>query len=261
MTGQKTLPAAVQAAIAKAQLEAKTALADPSPTLASTAATTAAETRLPISPKPTPTDAQLQAQADALTAKLSGESSLDHDEKNRRVQGRIGPEIAEFKQDRRTLMLSTVSDDGFPNISYTPFVLSPEGNGFYIFISNIAQHSTNLKQNGKCALMMIQDEQDAKIIYARRRLSFSAHARLVEPDSAEWLEGVSLLRQRHGEVVDHISQFGDFNLFNLVPEHGLFVKGFGKAFKISGDELVEPVHLREGHDFDARASISEKLEG
>ncbi|MGL5553786.1 MAG: heme utilization protein HutZ, partial [Aeromonas veronii] len=28
---------------------------------------------------------------------------------------------------------------------------------------------------------------------------------------------------------------------------GLFVKGFGQAFAVSGDELVDFVHLVEGH--------------
>lgn len=39
----------------------------------------------------------------------------------------------------------------------------------------------------------------------------------------------------------------DFNLFSFKPEHGLFVKGFGKAFEVSVDDLVSFVHLEEGH--------------
>nr|WP_206619341.1 hypothetical protein [Aeromonas caviae] len=30
-------------------------------------------------------------------------------------------------------------------------------------------------------------------------------------------------------------------------QQGLFVKGFGQAFRVSGDELVDFVHLVEGH--------------
>ena len=39
----------------------------------------------------------------------------------------------------------------------------------------------------------------------------------------------------------------DFSLFNLKAENGLFVKGFGQAYQVSGDDLVDFVHLEEGH--------------
>jgi hypothetical protein len=36
-------------------------------------------------------------------------------------------------------------------------------------------------------------------------------------------------------------------MFRLKPIQGLFVKGFGQAFQVSGDDLVDFVHLDEGH--------------
>ena len=36
-------------------------------------------------------------------------------------------------------------------------------------------------------------------------------------------------------------------LFRLAPTQGLFVKGFGQAFQVSGDDLVDFVHLEQGH--------------
>lgn len=177
-------------------------------------------------------------------------SKLDQDEKQRRIQGRVTEGIATLKEKSKTLVLSTVDAQGTPNISYSPFALASKG--FYIFISNIAKHCHNLKENGKVALMMIQDEQDAKVIYARQRLSFDAHAELIAPDSPEWNQGLQALYLRHGEVVKELSTMGDFNLFKLIPTDGLYVKGFGKAFRISADEIATPVHLRQGHQFGER---------
>jgi len=55
------------------------------------------------------------------------------------------------------------------------------------------------------------------------------------------------LKDRFGEIIDGLSQLQDFVLFNLKPEQGLFVKGFGQAYQVSGDDLVDFVHLEEGH--------------
>lgn len=40
---------------------------------------------------------------------------------------------------------------------------------------------------------------------------------------------------------------GDFNLFKLNPHHGLYVKGFGQAFSLSGAELLDVDWKRDGH--------------
>jgi putative heme iron utilization protein len=58
---------------------------------------------------------------------------------------------------------------------------------------------------------------------------------------------IAQLQERFGEIIDGLSQLQDFVLFNFKPEHGLFVKGFGQAYQVSGDDLVDFVHLQEGH--------------
>lgn len=161
------------------------------------------------------------------------------------LQNRLGPEIQEMKQQVRTLVLATVDKEGKPNVSYAPFVIN---NGEYqVLISTIARHARNLQEVPKVSLMLIDDENSSREIFARRRLTFDANARVVERHSAEWEQAVSALKARHGELVDELSQLLDFNIFSFKPEHGLFVKGFGKAFDVSVDDLVSFVHLDEGH--------------
>lgn len=167
------------------------------------------------------------------------------DSKQERIQNRIGPEIAEFRQTQQTLQLATVSSQGFPHVSYTPFVYLPDG--YYILISDIAKHGQNLKLNPHVSIMMIEDEQDARSIYARKRLSFDAKANPIDRDTEHWSNAITALEQRFGEIVSNLSQLGDFYLYQLVPEQGRFVKGFGKAFEVSGQDMVDFVHLNEGH--------------
>ncbi|KGQ71109.1 heme utilization protein HutZ [Chelonobacter oris] len=166
-------------------------------------------------------------------------------DRQERLQNRLGPEVQQMKRQCRTLLLATVDEEGNPNVSYAPFVLNTRG--YYVFISDIARHARNLKACNKVSLMLIEDESDCRQIFARRRLSFDATAEIVACDSEEWIRGTNALAERHGEVVTHLTAMQDFTLFNLIPEQGLFVKGFGQAFKVSPDDLVGAIHLQQGH--------------
>lgn len=161
------------------------------------------------------------------------------------LQNRLGPEIQELKAQCKTIMLATVGSDGNPNVSYAPFAIS---NGEYqVFISTIARHARNLQDVPKVSLMLIEDESKSRQIFARRRLSFDATARVVERETNEWKEGIAALKARQGNLIDELSRMKDFHLFSFKPTQGLFVKGFGQAFQVSNDDLVSFVHLDEGH--------------
>ena len=170
---------------------------------------------------------------------------MEQQVKQERLQGRLGPEIKEFRQERRTLQLATVDEEGRPNVSYAPFVQNQEG--YFVLISDIARHARNLKANPQVSLMMIEDEESSKQLYARKRLTFDATASVVDRESELWTQVIAQMKDRFGEIIDGLSQLQDFSLFRLKAENGLFVKGFGQAYQVSGDDLVDFVHLQEGH--------------
>ncbi|MDK2679698.1 heme utilization protein HutZ [Vibrio vulnificus] len=170
---------------------------------------------------------------------------MDQQVKQERLQGRLEPEIREFRQERQTLQLATVDADGRPNVSYAPFVQNQEG--YFVLISKIARHARNLLENPQVSLMMIEDEEGAKQLFARKRLTFDAVASVIERDTQLWHQVITQMEERFGEIVSGLSQLEDFVLFNLKAERGLFVKGFGQAYQVSGDDLVDFVHLQEGH--------------
>ncbi|PQJ64148.1 heme utilization protein HutZ [Vibrio chagasii] len=170
---------------------------------------------------------------------------MEQQVKQERLQGRLGPEIKEFRQERRTLQLATVDEEGRPNVSYAPFVQNQEG--YFVLISDIARHARNLKANPQVSLMMIEDEESSKQLYARKRLTFDAQASVVERETELWTQVIGQMQERFGEIIDGLSQLQDFSLFKLKAENGLFVKGFGQAYQVSGDDLVDFVHLQEGH--------------
>ena len=170
---------------------------------------------------------------------------MDQQIKQERLQGRLGPEIQEFRQQRKTIQLATVDEEGRPNVSYAPFVQNQEG--YFVLISEIARHARNLQVNPHVSLMLIEDEESSKQLFARKRLTFDAIASVVERDSPLWAQVIGQMQERFGEIVEGLSQLQDFVLFNLKAERGLFVKGFGQAYQVSGDDLVDFVHPQEGH--------------
>lgn len=166
-------------------------------------------------------------------------------DKQERLQGRLEPEIREFRDGAKTLVLATVDASGNPNVSYAPFALLKDG--YYILISEMARHTKNLLENPKISLMMVEDEQDCRTLFARKRLTFEAKPQHVSRDTPEWQAGIDALHGRFNETVLGLSQLADFHLYRLVPIKGLFVKGFGQAFAVSGDDLIDVLHLTDGH--------------
>ncbi|PJG59117.1 heme utilization protein HutZ [Aeromonas cavernicola] len=162
-----------------------------------------------------------------------------------RQSSRLQAEIDDFRDRCRTLQLATVDHAGCPNASYAPFVLLEDG--YYVLISELARHGRNLQLVPKVSLMLIEDEGSARQLFARQRLTFDAQAHWVARDSERGAKAIEALEERFGEIVLGLAQLQDFVLYCLTPEQGLFVKGFGQAFCVSGDQLLGPVQLITGH--------------
>ncbi|MEM8857211.1 MAG: pyridoxamine 5'-phosphate oxidase family protein [Chloroflexota bacterium] len=140
--------------------------------------------------------------------------------------------------------LATVSADGSPLASYTPFAVDADMT-FYIFISGLAQHTANLEHNPLASLMLIADEAATKQIFARPRLTFDCQASKLARDSNAWQEAASLYEARFSNFFKLIRDLQDFSMYKLIPLEGVLVAGFGQAFTVSGDKL-DQLTLRRG---------------
>ncbi|MEW5958118.1 MAG: pyridoxamine 5'-phosphate oxidase family protein [Chloroflexota bacterium] len=138
---------------------------------------------------------------------------------------------------QQSLMLATVNEDGSPLVSYSPYIVD-EHKQFYIFVSQLAAHTANLRQRGEqVSLMLIEDEAAAAQVFARRRVTFQCQATPVARHSDEWREVIDRYRNRFGKLVDLLGALPDFQLFKLSPTLGRLVVGFGQAYTLSGEQL------------------------
>jgi heme iron utilization protein len=155
-----------------------------------------------------------------------------------------------FIEPFESLILATVSADGFPNASYAPFVRD-EAQNFYIYVSGLALHTQNLSQVPRASILFIEDEQNCDRIFARTRLSFECTAMLLERQSLMWNEIVDRFASRFGEMIEQMRGLADFQVFQLTPQQGRFVMGFGAIYRIEHDALdqlqpITPQNLTSG---------------
>ena len=139
-------------------------------------------------------------------------------------------EITAFLANCRTLVLATSAIDAdFPDASYAPYV-THQGD-FFILISQLATHTRNLLAKPACHVLFIADEQGTANIFARKRVSFRCQASEMPREHLEAEPIIDQMQDRFGPIVGMIRGLGDFRLIQLKPDQGLFVKGFGQAFK------------------------------
>lgn len=103
------------------------------------------------------------------------------------------------------------------------------GEKIYVYISKSANHYYNLRDNKKCAVMLIEDESVAKTIFERAILSFDSETKMLNEVSEEIFAKFDYI---HDYKMMSMFKKMDFGMFELDVKIGIIVKGFGKVFEI-----------------------------
>lgn len=154
----------------------------------------------------------------------------------------VGPADADARTLAQTLMskarhasLAVIDpDQGGPGISMIAFGLDPQGVPLTL-ISGLAPHMAALKAN-PAASVMVGDPGPRGDPLAHPRLMIRAEAQLVERSSEDHT------RLRDHWLVEHPKaklyvDFADFAFARLIPVSGLLNGGFGRAFRLSAEDL------------------------
>ncbi len=147
-----------------------------------------------------------------------------------------------FKKSVKTLNLSTLDKNARPRASYAPFIEDDAGN-FYIFVSQLAAHTQDLLANPEASILLLEDEQNARQIFARQRISYRCKVEIIDKQHDNYLSILDQMEGRFGNVISLLRTLPDFILFCLTPYKGQYVKGFGKAYKLSGENLLTLEHI------------------
>lgn len=140
-----------------------------------------------------------------------------------------------------SIMLGTVSAEGLPQASYAPCVVDDERN-IYIFVSGLSAHTQNLSATGKASALFIEDESKTTQIFARKRLSYDCTGSLLPRGSEQWDAIAQQFSERFGNIIKIMIDLPDFRIFQLKPQGGRFVMGFGAAYDIDPSNLDQLIH-------------------
>lgn len=133
---------------------------------------------------------------------------------------------------QQTLLLSTVSEQCHPQISYAPYVRDQPGH-LYIYVSELAAHTRNLLQKKPVSIMFIRQESESRNLFARERAVFSCTVSEVPRDDEHYPIQLQALQEKFGDVINVLRSLADFHLFILSPQSGQYVIGFGQAYNIN----------------------------
>lgn len=148
------------------------------------------------------------------------------------MNNEIVESILKLINTQQSLFLSTLDRQGNPSASYAPYLCIEKESAFYIFISDLSEHTQQLLDNPIASVLIAADEQNTQQIFARHRLTYRVKADCLGQAALKRQAVLLLMQQRFGSIMDVLSGLSDFKLFKLTAQQGRYVKGFGNAFII-----------------------------
>ena len=140
-----------------------------------------------------------------------------------------------------TTQIASQGSEQHPLASYAPFVWHQEH--LYLYLSELAAHTRNLRDNPAVGLMLIEDEAATRNPFARRRICYRGRARIRGRDDPVFAQVLAEFGRRFGAVMDVIEPLPDFHLFQISLLDGQFIQGFGQAYRLTGENLDLLRHL------------------
>ena len=146
--------------------------------------------------------------------------------------------LNEFLEQIKSLTISSLDENGYPFSSYAPYV--KYNNKYYVYLSLMAKHSSNLTQNKIASIFFCEDEQDCKNIFAKKRVSIQCETLKLAQNTQNEEEILNEFKAKFSEeMVNMLKKMGDFYLFEFTPFYGEAVFGFGKAYNLGGENFEE----------------------
>jgi heme iron utilization protein len=141
-------------------------------------------------------------------------------------------------QSMGVLSTHSVDVEGYPFGSIAPFVLNYDGEPT-LLISEIAQHTRNIKHNAKVSLIVF--DQGADDPQAGGRLTWIGDAERVAPsDTASRLRYLRYFPSSASYFETH-----DFSFYRIRLRRARFIGGFGQIYWIEPEAMLVPNPFRD----------------
>jgi putative heme iron utilization protein len=127
--------------------------------------------------------------------------------------------------------------DGAPYVSMAPVIPAPDGSGFLIHVSRLAQHTRDLLAEARVSLMLMVPPEEGQEPLALPRVTVQGEAEAIPRDSDrhEAAAAAYLARFPQAEMTLGLR---DFSFFLIRPTAGRLVLGFGRALSLDAAQIA-----------------------
>ncbi|TXD37729.1 hypothetical protein FRC98_08565 [Lujinxingia vulgaris] len=143
----------------------------------------------------------------------------------------LAGEARRLLMESRHGVLATLSEEsGFPYASVVD-VAGLEDGDLLLLLSDLAEHTRNLRADGRASLVVAATEGEGELL-ERGRASFQGRVESVSTDGTEEVRARYL--EVHPQAKGYVG-FADFHFFRLRVERVRFIAGFGRMGWVERD--------------------------
>jgi putative heme iron utilization protein len=144
----------------------------------------------------------------------------------------------------RVAALGTREADGSPFVSMVPFAMDPFDATLVIHVSELAPHTSNLKQNSLVSVLIMQAPIEGEPVHALPRVSFKGHAKTLQLPTNSKADEEDLHRARNEYLkrfpeATPMTELGDFRFVRIRLVEARQVAGFGAARTLTGQDIEQ----------------------
>lgn len=126
--------------------------------------------------------------------------------------------------------------EGAPFVSMVPVVPAPDGSGFLIHVSRLAQHTRDLVADARMSLLFTAPLDEGQNPLALPRVTLIGTAQAIAPGSDEHDSAADVYLAQFPQAEQTLG-LGDFSFFRLLPATGRLVLGFGRALTLDSAQI------------------------
>lgn len=145
--------------------------------------------------------------------------------------------IRKLLDEERLLALAVIDASGGPYAGLLPFAVLPDHRSVLIHASRMSRHSQGLATGARVGILLHEQDGPDKDPLQIKRATFECRVQPYERQSEDWVAARDVFLQRFPD--SRITfRLGDFTLYRLQFERGLYVGGFGRAVDVEPDDIV-----------------------
>lgn len=143
--------------------------------------------------------------------------------------------LAHIIRNIRLASLGTLRDST-PFVSMVAFVPANDFSAFYIQVSRLAQHTTDMQKDKHVSLMVSEVDDGRNDPLTLARVSIRGVAELMPPGEPGYNPVKSMYLQRFPEA-ERLFELGDFEMWRILPKGGRYIAGLAKAYNVTPESF------------------------